>query len=875
MTKRFLFVCGGAGQELTLQQFSNQARIIQLDQPSEITVAKDSSNLYNCIPNRKDYQTWNRDVLQQNIDLRLKVLQNIALLRDWNSIFHSNMLNVYKNYNEYKSKNQERNAEVNAFLSQHGTSEQLSRTVISLLAEIHHVISQFGELRQGVFDIPVFLMRAEKSLEKEVALTRIVLRNLYGSVLGGGMGSMPIMESSPFVAAQFFDRADTIVEFIETLNRVHTRQDDVADETIDVTVISYMSCAMGQGITQHVAQQAGRYFVKNVPDGLIRIQKIRFGAWSFNSSSAHWSNSKHTNTAMAVLHDAGFAYRQRTRMQGGSDASDVDESNRIDYQYIYLEAPDFGQNNALRQRYIAHASKGVMHPEVQQALQKMYNNSGPLDWFRGVFVRAGTWENEIDSQTVYREALEALRTKIALLVTPNYQPLTGQLRSRMQPNADLLNWHVAQLVELKEPNKTKSKLSTLNVGRYDRDSVAEYVRSQDFMTKWHKMSAFLEDYVGIADKLGFTFDIWIGPIDPRGALTPVTFANQIAPKHSAEYLHNVTRAHEVRSIALQLLAGSEAEPGIIARMFAQWNSMVPGMFDGNKTVDAKVRGGIKAFVETYMLVRTLLSIIEKSDSLISDVRDWLAVLVDFIRRQQEMMPQNTNERLTLSAELTEIHDAKTWLAILQESLVGNLQSQFVVNNFKSGVLRGASGVTLAGLRHVLSLPATAATEEVVTAVNVRAGRIFNNGVFEEAPWWQGQQFDLGVEGQFDFAYRIFPPMAEADRTTLLAANKAYAQTHGSAPEYIFESQPSVSLAVLSVECIRPHGSLVTQLITPLLPRIRIQDTDRGESGYIQRLAFSSIGEPIYMTDALHEQITGGKVDLRTYFVTVGPDEVVD
>jgi hypothetical protein len=28
-----------------------------------------------------------------------------------------------------------------------------------------------------------------------------------------------------------------------------------------------------------------------------------------------------------------------------------------------------------------------------------------------------------------------------------------------------------------------------------------------------------------------------------------------------------------------------------------------------------------------------------------------------------------------------------------------------------------------------------------------------------------------------------------------------------------------------------------------------------------------------MTDALHEQITGGKVDLRNYFVTVGPDEV--
>jgi hypothetical protein len=30
-----------------------------------------------------------------------------------------------------------------------------------------------------------------------------------------------------------------------------------------------------------------------------------------------------------------------------------------------------------------------------------------------------------------------------------------------------------------------------------------------------------------------------------------------------------------------------------------------------------------------------------------------------------------------------------------------------------------------------------------------------------------------------------------------------------------------------------------------------------------------------MTDALHEQITGSKVDLRNYFVTLGPDEGVD
>ena len=67
--------------------------------------------------------------------------------------------------------------------------------------------------------------------------------------------------------------------------------------------------------------------------------------------------------------------------------------------------------------------------------------------------------------------------------------------------------------------------------------------------------------------------------------------------------------------------------------------------------------------------------------------------------------------------------------------------------------------------------------------------------------------------------------------------------------------------------------MATPLITPLLRSIQIKDADRIEEGYIRRLASSSIGEPIYMSDALHTQITGGKVDLRNYFVTVGPDEV--
>jgi hypothetical protein len=73
------------------------------------------------------------------------------------------------------------------------------------------------------------------------------------------------------------------------------------------------------------------------------------------------------------------------------------------------------------------------------------------------------------------------------------------------------------------------------------------------------------------------------------------------------------------------------------------------------------------------------------------------------------------------------------------------------------------------------------------------------------------------------------------------------------------------------------GCPCTTMFTSVISRffrsfkIKIEHTER----IFQRLASSSIGEPIYMTDTLHTQITGGTVDLRNYFVSVGPDEGVD
>jgi hypothetical protein len=100
-----------------------------------------------------------------------------------------------------------------------------------------------------------------------------------------------------------------------------------------------------------------------------------------------------------------------------------------------------------------------MNEDLSQKFQIIMVNIGPIDWFKGVFVRVGYWANEVDLDATYRETLEQLRAKMTRLVTPNYRNLVEKLRYEIQPNSSIVSWQVERLVEQKEPSKVKSKQS--------------------------------------------------------------------------------------------------------------------------------------------------------------------------------------------------------------------------------------------------------------------------------------------------------------------------------------------------------------------------------------------------------------------------------
>ena len=870
MTKRYLLICGGTGKGLVdKRRLVGVDGVIQFDVVAEkLVVNQDNRTLNFSMPIAGDNILFNTEALGDKIrDLtrtRANKLNNLELIK----AAHSPMIAEYEKLNAQHTADIKLYSELKAILDSFDTPTQERHAAELKLNSIQSIVESILKMKHDLSSasIPYLtLLRELESIDKKIVFYQFVLRDLAPANLADGMAQMPIIGSA------YFNRSVIMEQIDQFFANMTAHNPPVANEPIEIYIVSSMCGGTGQGISHHVGVKVAKYFRKTVPNASISVRFIRVGAWTYNKIGAGLNFRTRTNAAMAILHDAGLAYSQQVQRDDFDDfdTSSSNDQALADFQFFYLETPDVGVNKVLRMQDIEIACRAIMNEQLSQKFQMIMVNIGPIDWFKGVFVRVGYWANEVDVQATYRETLEQLRAKVSNLVKPNYKNLVDKLRYELQPNKSLATWKSERLVEQKEPQQVKGRLSKLQYTRVDEDGLGEYLKSQDFLTKWSKMTEFLHEYIGLQDKLSYSYDFRVGPNDPQASLDLVAFDQQIAPKSGNDYIKNVNRAHEVKAMALRMLAGGGTEKSVLELLFSQWALLIPGMFDGTSAVKTKIQDNVKSFVETYTLVRTLVAVIEKSDVLINDVRDWLAVLTDYIKAQQQLMPAQSQLVLTSSAELTDLQENKTWIFAVHATLIGNLQSTMVVNNFKSSVIWGSRGLTSHGLRHVMGIPQQASSEQVVAELNTHAGRLIVDQQPEEAKWWQGQVYSIGAPGQFDFSYRVLPPLPAEEVYLINEANAQYAEDNGFAPNYIEAPNAFTGLKILSVECVRSQQQLVPVLLAPLLDNLRVKNSDRNIEGYIQRIAGSSIGEPIYLTDKMNQQIGDGRVDLRKYFITVG------
>ena len=476
MTKRYLLICGGTGKGLVdKRNLVGVDGVIQFDVVAEkLVVQQDNKTLNFAMPIAGDDILFNTEALTHKIDdltrTRTSKVNNLELIKTANAA----IIAEYERLAAAHEQDIKDYGSLKEILDSLSTPTQERRAAETKLALIQGPVEKVLKLKRELSstNLPYLtLIREIDALEKKIVFYRFVLRDLAPASLADGMAQMPIVGSSYFNRSKIMDQMEQFFANMTAQNK------PVANEPIEIFIISSMCGGTGQGISHHVGLRAAKYFRKTVPNASISVRFIRVGAWTYNRIGAALNFRTNTNAAMAILHDAALAYGQQVQSSDFDDfdstPSDADQA-LADFQFFYLETPDVGVDKTLRMQDIEIACRAIMNEELSQKFQIIMVNIGPIDWFKGVFVRVGYWANEVDVEATYRETLEQLRGKIARVITPNYRNLVDKLRYELQPNGPLVSWQTERLVEQKDPSKIKGKLVSLQVRPVDEEAVAEY-----------------------------------------------------------------------------------------------------------------------------------------------------------------------------------------------------------------------------------------------------------------------------------------------------------------------------------------------------------------------------------------------------------------
>jgi hypothetical protein len=868
MTKRYLLICGGTGVGLVDKRtLSDMDGLVQFDVASDAEEAKDSLTYNFEFPFSGDSVVFNIDALNKQIELLNNEKSQKELLLELVKKGHIEKITKYEELQQKHQGDLEEYKKLSRIVNDISSAQQLKTAATLRVREIEPNVTSLMLLESELSsdDIPYLTtLREIEAIRKKIKLLSLVRTDLPTTSLADGMSQMPMIGSA-YVNREVI--RDKINRTFDSLTAIKA---PMASEPIVVYVVSSMCGGTGQGVSQFIGETAVAYFNRKVPTTRVTLNFIRVGAWTYNQIGAAMDQKTNINAAMAVLHDAALAYKQLNNQNAvGLNA---------EYQFFYIETPDVGRNRVLRRQDVELACRAILNKQIAADFQAQFNNI-QNDWFKGLFARVGYWANEVDSLAIYRETLDQLNEKISELLVPDTRTIVENTRYELQPNQALLAWRNSpNVIEQTEPRELKTILRT-SVGTFNPDekNLIQLIGTQKFDATLNVMTDFISKYIGTSNLSQCSYDFRVGPNDPTAALDLVLFESRIAEKNTAQFIRDIRRAHEVKSMAVRLLAGGGSESSAISRLIKAWAKMVPSIVDGNSTVNSKVRNNIRAFVDEYVLVKKLMETIKNSEAIITDAKEWMTVLVEYVKDQRSTISTQQHVTLTSSAELEDRQDDSTWLYTIRSVLLGDLNSASVKENFKSAVCRGSRGLTKDGLRHVMEIPIHSSISQVVEELNTHVGKLkVDDNEYQEALWWQGLQFASAGSTNLRFKYRVLPPLPESEKTAIFQQNINYGSSHFPQAQdsfkYIVAEDSFAGLKVLAVECVRDQTKqLVHELLNPLIDNLRIKGSDKDTDKYIRRLAGSSNGEAIYLTDQLNRSITGGVLDLKDYFSTVGEE----
>ena len=257
------------------------------------------------------------------------------------------------------------------------------------------------------------------------------------------------------------------------------------------------------------------------------------------------------------------------------------------------------------------------------------------------------------------------------------------------------------------------------------------------------------------------------------------------------------------------------------------------------------------FFTTLLKVNTLTLMDAEADRLLRQQLARPNTVLQYSQKEMDRMKpavENLPPCPVTTADLSRTLDrlqGKSWFRLLEQAV-----QQDDRRLFKSEVLKGATGLTLAGLRSVLGLAPGTDPAVIRQALGARMGRMTTPDNKEyEAQWWQGSA-PSGATAEYN--YRILPELEPGVEEEL----RAYSGQDG-APTYIFTKLGITGLYVLAFHAVSLNTlpgpdttSTYVYLMRPIKQTVQdfihdwMIDPATGRTGQFEIACAGVIGDPL-------------------------------
>ncbi|HEY80330.1 MAG TPA: hypothetical protein G4O05_04550, partial [Caldilineae bacterium] len=422
----------------------------------------------------------------------------------------------------------------------------------------------------------------------------------------------------------------------------------------------------------------------------------------------------------------------------------------------------------VRAQIVEMAAKAVMLEELQEDLQRLLVNNGGIPM---VLTRTGYWGRDFGEQRKYYETLRQLRKKLRRLVEPDYERRyiggEGRRPPHFEAGEELEEWK-------KRVSDRRYVLRRMEEGwvfpSYRMRGYPEELRAVgEEVGRW---KAALEELLG-EDLDGLRAEWVVESVNGHGG----EMESKVVPLRieaagdvefgGKEWIRRVEEAHETLAWSRWLL-GCDLRTGVprrggeenrIERLIRGAQAIAGALrgfnpFMGSEGRASKAAAELGDFLQTLIEVDLLLRLEAEAARLLGAGLAGAKEVLEVAEKEFGIVQQAVGQSVTEVVKAAELMDPldpatrETWLQLLQTAVRRRDRAEF-----RRQVLRGATGLTRAGLLDVLGLPPKADEADVHHELDSHMGHMYDpDGKVYEAPWWAATP----AEGTLEYEYRVLP-----------------------------------------------------------------------------------------------------------------------